>query len=66
MPANTEDKCVLKPGETCAFCNHTRPKKQPKARIVCHVCAQPFIKGVPKRLLRGKWVHKNQDDCFAA
>lgn len=62
MP-NPESECILKPGETCAFCNHTRPRRKVKTRITCHECGEPFAKGERRRLLRGKWVHVAKEGC---
>jgi len=58
------DPCVLKPGETCAWCNYTKPAKKPETRILCAVCSQPFSKGQKKRLLRGRWIHVANPDCL--
>lgn len=52
------DNSTLKPGETCAWCGHQKPAKRPaKERRVCAGCAQPFAKGQPWRLYRGKPYH---------
>lgn len=60
MEPNPE--CLLKPGEECGWCRYRRPKGKP--RILCHICKQPFQKGEKKRLLRGKWIHKENPACL--